>query len=320
LRIRAVLLVSLALLFVTSLCLTYVFPSVDDLWVENPFWNGLSVVYSSYKPIRLVSYQSFSSLAISPANSTILMLGPSKPYTEYGIATIRSYLEAGGRVVLTDDFGTGNSLLQGLGLETRFSGELLQDPLFKEKKMMPRIFFIEKSVYTEGVTELVMNYPTVLNGTGSSQIIAFASSSSTLGSHTESSGPYPVMTTTTFGKGSIIAISDSSTFINSMIERGNNTRLLRNIVVGSAIIDETHSVGSRLTEVKATMAAIYAFMSHPEVKFSLAAIMIVGVFKVRWVDNEEKIDEVEETLKRHPEWDREELEDLRETRRKARGG
>ncbi|MCX6656171.1 MAG: DUF4350 domain-containing protein [Candidatus Bathyarchaeota archaeon] len=319
-RIRAVLLVSLALLFIASVSLTYVFPSIDDLWVENPFWNGLSEVYTSYKPIRLDSYQSFSSLAISPVNSTILMLGPSKPYTEYEVATIRGYLDAGGRVVLTDDFGTGNSLLQGLGLETRFSGELMQDTLFKEKKMMPKIFFIEKSVYTAGVTELVMNYPTVLNGTGSSQIIAMASFSSTLGSHTESSGPYPVMTMTKFGKGSIIAISDSSTFINSMIERGNNTRLLRNIVVGSAIIDETHSVGSRLTEVKATMAAIYAFLSHPEVKYSLAAVMIVGVFKVRWVDDEEKIDEVEEALKRHPEWDHEELEDLREMRRKAHGG
>jgi hypothetical protein len=320
LRTRAVLLVSLALLFVTSLCLTYVFPSVDDLWVENPFWNGLSEVYSSYKPIRLDSYQSFSNLAINPANSTILMLGPSRPYTWYEVATIWDYLDAGGRVVLTDDFGTGNSLLQGLNLETRFSGELMQDPLFKEKKMMPRIFSIENTRYTAGVTELVMNYPTVLNGTGSSQIIAMASFSSTLGSHTESSGPYPVMIVSTFGKGSIIVISDSSTFINGMIERGNNTRLLRNLVVGAAVIDELHSVGSRLTDVKATMAAIYAFLSHPEVKYSLAAVMIVGVFKVRWVDNEEKIDEVEEALRRHPEWDREELEDLREMRRKARGG
>jgi len=320
LRIRAVLLVSLALLFVASVTLSYVSPSVDDLWVENPFWNGLSDVYTSYKPIRLDSYLSFSSLVINPVNSTILMLGPSKPYTEYEIATIRDYLEAGGRVVLTDDFGTGNSLLQGLGLETRFSGELMQDTLFKEKKMMPRIFFIEKTVYTTGVTELVMNYPTVLNGTGSSQIVAMTSSSSTLGSNTESSGPYPVMTITTFGKGTIIAISDSSTFINSMIERGNNTRLLRNIVVGTAVIDETHSVTTRLTEVKAMMAGIYTFLSHPEVKYGLAAVMMVGVFKVRWVGNEEKIDEVEEALQRHPEWDRKELEGLREMRRKARGG
>jgi hypothetical protein len=104
-----------------------------------------------------------------------------------------------------------------------------------------------------------------------------------------------------------------------MIERGDNTVLLDNLVTGNAIIDEAHSVTSRLTALKAFMVASYAFLSHPEVKYSLAAVLVVGIFKVRWVDVDEEPDEVEEVLRRHPEWSRRELEELRDTRRRARG-
>jgi hypothetical protein len=318
LRIRTAVLISLTMLVLVSLISTLFLPSVDDLWHENPFWNGISQVYVSYKPLTVSGFTGFSKLAVSPDNSTVLMVGPSLLFTDFEVEEIRSYITEGGHVVLADDFGSGNSLLEGLGLRVRFSGELLQDKLFNEKKMMPRILLFAESAETAGVKELVMNYPTTLN-IDRELVLAWASSSSTVGGQDQASGFYPVMAKVGIGKGSIVLISDSSIFINDMIERGDNALLLANLIKGSIIIDEAHSTPSKLTYYKAALVSTYEFLGYPEVKYSLIVVIIVGVFKVSWDDNDEKVNEVEETLRTHPEWDRRQLEELQETRRKARG-
>ena len=314
-RVRSVILLSLAILIIASIGVSWVVQPIDDLWVENPFWNGLSDVQTILKPVRLSGLENAELLS---SNSTILMLGPSLAYSETEITSMRSYLEDGGRIVLTDDFGTGNSLVAGLGLNVRFSGQLLRDELFKERKMMPRIFLVEASPETIGVKELVFNYPTVLTGVKADEALAYASFFSEV-SNSTGVGPFPVMALLKMGKGSIILISDSSIFINGMLDQGDNLILLKNLQRGALFIDEAHSAQSRLAQFRNFSAAAYGLFNHPEIKYSLAAVLIVGVFKVRWEDMDEQPDEVEETLRRRPEWSRRELEELREARRRAHG-
>jgi hypothetical protein len=314
-RTRSVLLISLSILIITTISLSILIQPIDDLLLENPFWNGLSEVQSSIKPLRLIG---FENLQRSPENSTILMLGPSLPYSESDIIAIRSYLQEGGRVVLTDDFGTGNTFLEGLGISPRFSGKLLEDKVFNEKKMMPRITLIENTSETTGVKELVLNYPTVLTNLKEGEGLAYASYSSDVANTTEY-GPFPIFAHIEIGKGTLYLISDASIFINSMIKRGDNEILLKNLAKGVVAMSESYSVKSRLTTIRSTLTATYEFLNHPEVKYSLALIIIVGVFKVTWEDRDEQPDEVEETLKRHPEWSRRELEELKEARRRAHG-
>ena len=314
-RARSVLLISLSVLIITSISLSMLIRPIDDLWVENPFWNGLSEVQSTIKPLRL---SGLDNLQIPPENSTILMLGPSLPYAKSDINAIRSYLQEGGRVVLSDDFGTGNTLLEGLGIRARFSGELLQDKLFNEKKLMPRILLIENATETRGVKELVLNYPTTLTNLKDNERLAYASYFSEVANSAEF-GPFPVLARIEVGKGTIYLISDSSIFINSMLNLGDNKSLLKNLSKGVVAIADSYSTQSRLTTFRGSLKAAYAFLNHPEVKYSLALIIIVGVFKVAWEDRDEQPDEVEETLKRHPEWSRRELEELKEARRRAHG-
>ena len=75
-RIRSVLLSSLALLLVAVVALSFLYPVVDDLWVENPYWNGMSRLYVDLKPIRMSDAARIGELVIDPSNSTILMIGP----------------------------------------------------------------------------------------------------------------------------------------------------------------------------------------------------------------------------------------------------
>lgn len=314
-RTRTVILLSLSILIITSISLGMLVQPIDDLWVETPFWNGLSEVQSIIKPLRL---NGLDNLQILPDNSTILMLGPSQTYSKTEITSIRSYLQEGGRVVLADDFGTGNTLLEGLELSPRFSGQLLQDNLFKEKKMMPHILLIENTTETNDVKDLVLNYATTLTNLNKNEGLAYASYFSEVANSTKN-GPFPIFARVEVGKGTLYLISDSSIFINGMLNRGNNSILLKNLLKGVVAIDEAHSTPSRLTTFRDSLTATYTLLNHPEVKYSIALIIIVGVFKVAWEDRDEQPDEVEETLKRHPEWSRRELEELEKARKRVHG-
>ncbi len=302
-------------------------PPLDDFWLENPFWNGLSKVYSGMHPVRLGNLAGLRSVPESSA-CTVLMLGPSQPFTANDIETVKDFLVSGGRVVLADDFGTGNSLLQGLDLQVRFSGLLLLDPLFKEKNSrMPSVLNVSSSTSTEELWGLTLNYPTVLNNTESVSVLAWSTPFSYLAAApsppTNDSvvGPFPVVAEVSVGKGSLILISDSSLFINSMLDRGDNMALLEGLAGGTVYLDEFHSMPSRLARVRMFLAEVYSLLSMTEVRYALTVLLVLAVVKVEWTGEREQKDErqVEAVLKRHPEWDRELLEQLEEERRQARG-
>ncbi len=304
--------------------LTYAFPSLDDLWVENPFWNGLSKVYSQIDPVRLDDITTLYSLLEDPSNATVLLLGPSKPFSVDDVKVIEWFLINGGHVVLTDDFGTGNMLLEGLGLDVRFSQKLLMDALFKDKSsVMPRVLNLTFSGVH--VQELTLNYPTTLENTTNTSVVAYSSSFSytadTPGTPTEDSpvGPFPLVAEVSLGDGSLVLISDSSLFINSMLERAGNQGFLKGILEGQIVIDETHSMPSRLTLVKIFFMQVYNLLKKPEIKYGLTIACVFAIYNVNWNDGKsvEAEDEVERVLRQHPEWDRELLEQLHEERRRV---
>jgi len=327
-RVKGILLFSVITVSTAIIGLTFAFPSLDDLWLENPFWNGLSKVYSRMEPARLKHLRSLSSVMVDPSNTTILLLGPSKPFAPEEIENVKVFLSSGGSIVLADEFGTGNSLLEGLGLDVRFSKLLLIDLLFKDRNsQMPRILFVGTSVFTGGVEELILNYPTALTNTESIRVLAWSSPYSYLATDTSPPDedsvyePLPVVAVVTYGKGVLILISDSSLFINSMLDRGDNLVLLSGVTRGRVFLDEAHSIPSRLAVVKAFIVSAYSFMRMTEIRYGFAVLMIFTIVKVKWVvgEAEEEEDEVESVLHWHPEWNRELLEELHEGRRRALG-
>jgi len=328
LRVKSVLLVSLFVVSTGIVGLTFVYPPLDDLWVENPFWNGLSKVYSRLDPVRLEDLASLEMVVPVPSDATVLMLGPSKPFTSEEVEVVKEFLSRGGTVVLADEFGTGNSLLEGLGMDIRFSGLLLLDPLFKDRNSkMPRILNIKSSEYTEGVDELVLNYPTVLNNTEGAEVLAWATAFSYLSEvpgppgDDSATGPFPVVALVEFGAGRLLLVADSSIFINSVLDRGDNMAFLRSSSRGIVFIDEAHSIPSRLTMVKAFLVQVHSVLGLTEIKYGLTLSSLLVIAKINWgiEEGDKEEDEVEAVMRRHPEWDRGLLEELYEDRRRARG-
>jgi hypothetical protein len=327
LRARFILLVGLVVSAAFIVGLAAWFPSIDDLFVGNSFWNGLSEVYSVYHPARLETLEALSGAFSDPSNSTLLMLGPSKPFTTTDVQQVRGYLASGGAVILADDFGTANTLLEGLGLQVRFSGELLEDPLFKDRnELMPVAYIFDKYLQDRGVRVMVMNYPTVLSGVEGIKVYSWSSSFSYVSDKPASpaaasgSGPFPLIAEAEVGAGHLVLISDPSVFINGMLGSGDNSVVLGSFVGGLVAIDEAHSIPSTLSVMKDYLVQIYAVLGIAEVRYSLLGLGLVLSFKVKWDEPEaDRVDEVEETIKRRPDWNRDLVEHVDELRKRKDG-
>lgn len=325
-RVKTVLVLSVIASVVLIAVVTYTFPSIDDLFVENPFWNGLSELYSRTNLVRLDSLDGLNLIVDEPKSSTLLLIGPSNRFIDEEVEEIRGFIYSGGTVVLADDFGTGNELLNGLNVPVRFDTLLLQDRLFNGKNsLMPKILATGAALF-DGVENLVFNYPSTLSVTGSSKILAWSSAFSYIArepsppSESLTAGPFPVTAEIIVGEGRLIAVSDSSLFINSMIDRGGNWKFLENLASGNVYIDEGHSIPSRLTVVKNFVLSIYSVFGNVEIRYGSTLLLVALIFKLTWTNIEDpQPDEVEEVLKRHPEYDRDMVEKLNEERRLARG-
>lgn len=187
-----------------------------DYLPDNVEWNGLSELASlcsaAGKRLRQVETLDWSRV---PARAAILLLYPTTtPDPEAAIA----FLKRGGRLVVADDFGQGAALLETLGI-TRSqalppSGAIR---LFRRNPNLPLALPARRAdPLTTGIREVVTNHPAFFT----SRLPALLA----LGD-----GRYQVLLRGEVGSGQIIALSDPSVLINSMMAFEGNRRLARNL-------------------------------------------------------------------------------------------
>lgn len=261
----------------TLAILTALYPANTDFWFQNPFWNGMSNL--GKLGAREVSLADAYSLNTS--EYALLVLGPSKPFTRDDARAVRTFLDMGGTVVVADDFGTANQLLELLGVPARLSGRLLVDPLFNLGD--PRL---PQARWRDGW--LALNYATTLNLSACKgcTVIAESTEFSYLdlnlnGRHDESepTGPFPVAASIRVGAGTLILVADSSLFINSMLDKGLNKDFL-SAALGSKkpAVDTEHWEEGPLIEAKKALSTLWSAVSSPEVKYSLIALALVSSY------------------------------------------
>ncbi|TFH13015.1 DUF4350 domain-containing protein [Candidatus Bathyarchaeota archaeon] len=297
--------------------ITWVYPSNDDLWVENPFWNGLSELYIQTQPTRISNMNMIES--VNATDSTLFIIGPSLDFSPETSRIIIDYISRGGGLVLLDDFGTANKLLEALSIDVRFTGELLRDPIYREKNsLMPKV---EVKNIT-GVNRIVLNYPTTLTQSTNTQVLAYSSPLSYVTvSQTDPPLDFyqsPIITRVRMGEGWVILVSDSSIFINSMIHKEDNQALLEYLARGTVLIDEVHTQRSPLTYIKETLSTYVKSLEYYEVRYLFVLLVTAGIMVPRKNGTNKTRDEVDELLIKHPEYDREELEWLQREKEKAR--
>jgi hypothetical protein len=278
-------------------------PLDEDFRVENPLWNGFKNLSTNY-PVQ--SLDSFASLPFSPRGTTFILV-PYLSLTPAELEQLNGYISQGGRLILADDYGHGNQILEYLGLAVRFSGDVLLDPLanYKNNRYLPEIIHLRPNPLTTNTESLGFNHATSLVNTDNASVIALSSSFSFLdtndnGSYDddEPTGPFPVIYRANVGSGQVVMIADPSLFINSMNEIDENEDFIQNIAAttGSLYLDQSHLPPSDLHRTKNLLARVREYLASPLVTAGLVALAVAITLKPIWYRSRERPENIRDYL------------------------
>lgn len=299
-------------------------PSQDDFDASNPYWNG----HLKFSQAVNITEGDATVYKLDPRTVVLFIIGPSTNITDERINVWRIFVEEGGTLVFMDETGAVNYALETLGLKVKVDGRPMLDAVFYHNSWrIPKIVDVRGGALTSNVSTLIMNVPSILNLTGHNpnlRVLAYSSSFSFLDvdgngnpSSGEPAGPFPVAAEVSYGGGRIILLSDSSLLTNSVIEICDNMRLLKNIVGDKmAFVDSGVWRRTLRAEFRLLVLVAYNFISAPEIKYSLTAAVLIAIYLLASGRRLKVHDEIQALLAKHPDWNRELLERLRE----ARGG
>lgn len=311
-------------------------PYADQFSMLNTQWNGCSKLSSLGFQSVNSGFEGRLNYAATPA--VLMIISPRENFTDSETASIESFLQRGGFVILADNFGSGNSLLSKLDVPIRFSGQPLVDTLFFEKQpSFLKIVDVTHTELTRGINTLVLGSATPLDMSHPSKISVLARSSpySFLGSEQNSTtslqGPFPVLADIRVGDGFLIVLGSPASFANDLINVEDNNVLITDIIEAAArsghqpvlLFDEQHLTGQAgLTKSKLAAKSFISSLVDGtmtlEQKMALT-VFAMGILSVRFLyqrpvssgmkpRNANLKDDVDTVMKLHPNWDRKRLE------------
>jgi hypothetical protein len=319
-----IILFSIITAIITIAIASIILPPTDDFERSNPYWNGLKIFSETIN----ATFIDVTTQQLNPETTVLFIIGPSENITQQRIEYWKKYAENGGTLVIMDETGIINNALSNFNINIRINGHLLLDPVFYYKSWkIPKITDITETSITKNITAIATNLPSALNITMTHNIKILAKSSpfsflDLKGNYEPApespSGPFPIAAETSYGKGQIIIFSDSDLFINSMITLADNLQLLKNIAQNKkAIIDTGVWKKSTQTIFRNIILTIYSILLIPEIKYTITILTITTIYILINKQKPKKIiDEIQEILKKHPDWDKNLLQTLKEIREK----
>lgn len=242
-----------------------------DFSIYNAGWNGTSnLAVSTYEAGNFaptlatqasgtdvtIVHLTLQDFDLRPTADTLIIIGPSKVFSASDGEVVRQFVTNGGIVVLADDFGTGNGLLEAIGASSRFSGKLLMDLSFDKRPEFSVCFNFVDDPLTVDLSTILLNHPSSITVSDPDvSVIAESSIASWLDSDGDSvrdlgepKGPFPVIAKERIGNGIVILLSDPSVLINGMVTQLDNGILASNLISvacdhrASVFFDESHRI------------------------------------------------------------------------------
>ena len=309
---------------IAVLALSITLPSSDDYMPDNPYWNGQNIFSKTVN----ATFTDPKTIPLEPEKTTLFIISPEKNITEDHTIMLKNFVESGGTVVLMDETGKINPILEELNVGVKIEPYQIMDPLYYYRSWkLPKITNINPTTQTtKNVTSIVTNIPSAIKieNIQNIKVLAYTSYFSYMDldgneqpSKEDPVGPFSIAVEKSYGEGKIIVISDSSLFINSIIELGDNKKLLENIVgEKKAIVDTSLWNPTAHSRLKAFTQQAYNIISAPEIKYTIiAGIAAITYITVRKEESEEeKADELQQVLKKHPKWNPQLLKTIKEAR------
>jgi hypothetical protein len=292
-----------------------------------------------------LTQHSFSEYSLAANESTIVIIGPRTLFSSQEITYLKRFIQQGGMVLLADDFGTGNQLLQGINSSIRFSHELLSDFSFEKTPRFVTVFDLANETddhpIMDNVSRLLLNYPTSLTVRSSKNVslLAWSTELSWLDSNEngkqdpkERQGPFPLLAVEQYGQGTLVVFSGPSVLINSMQDKLDNQEFRQHLFSflyadrSTVLLDESHR------DFGVPLQILYQFPSTISLEVKIGILLcIIGVYLVFFTTvprniilwglrffqrkpsiNEQLSDEelIATVLKEHPNWSRTKLDYL----------
>lgn len=295
--IRSFLVSITAALFILLVPGIWFYSSNDDFRVENTSWNGLKdfTTANHVQPL-----DSLAGLPPSPYGATLIVI-PYLDFQKAELEELQRFVNRGGSLILADDYGYGNRILEYLGLKARFTGDVLLDPLINYKNQnFPRINRLLSDPLTANTDNLVLNHATSLSDIADSEALALSSPFSFLDSNDDSiredsepNGPMPVISRHHLGEGEVVLIADPSIFINSMDSIEGNAALIRNIVASNEAlyIDLSHLEQSELHRTRNWLEQARHVVSTAAGTTGLVIIAVIASMTPIWRKKKENEDD-----------------------------
>jgi hypothetical protein len=271
--------------------------NTSDFSIYNSGWNGCSTLalksyqagvfqptfrynHTSYIPVQ----QSFEDFSLNADVSCLFIIGPQTMFSDSEIDYVDDFISKGGMLFLADDFGSANSLLQGLNTSSRFSNKLLLDLSFEKNASFVAVSnFSDQSRFSfTDIDFLLLNYPSSLIISKNATVVFSSSPLSWLDSNgngkrdsSEPVGPFPVLSVESYGEGEIVLLSDPSLLINGMAGFADNkrfqTQLFDLVLVGrsTVVFDESHR------DFLIPFQISYLFTSQLSVGYKIAILLLV---------------------------------------------
>lgn len=191
-----------------------------DFRLDNEAWNGLSQFSQLAKrigtPIEEEGKLDWSVIGLDQA---LFILYPTSNLDQNELL---KFLAAGGTVVIADDHGTSQELLDALGISRRPGSDILPTYRLNKNPNLPlAVPDAQQSELGVGVTYLVTNHPSYFR----SRLPA---------SFHFGRKDQQLVVEGTYRTGRFIAIADPSIFLNNMMQYPGNHRFARNLLTDLA--------------------------------------------------------------------------------------
>lgn len=187
----------------------------------------------------------------TPAEGTVgVIFASEEAYGAEDADRVAEFVQRGGTIVIADDIGSTNQLLQEIGASTRVNGDPLRDERhYHRSPALPVATQTVDHPYVSESETFTLNHGSSLAPNGADVLIQ--SSEYAYLDHNRNQefdgdeviAPQPVMTIEEVGQGQVIVISDSSALINVMLEQPGNRAFVQQLFDAHerVLVDQSHA-------------------------------------------------------------------------------
>jgi hypothetical protein len=283
--VRRIRIFALTFILVTlGVLMLHLTTSAAEFSRDNSGWDGTSIISGE---LEAAGAERIGDLALLSeySDAALLIIAPHKGLSADEKAQYKAFVQRGNVLVLADEYGPGDEILEGVGSTIRFAnGTLLSIDLEYNDPSTIIAYRSGDAPLVDGVRSVVLNRPAPLVGGESllstSNISWIDVAENGRIDANETLGPHAVIAHEIVGQGEVIVISDPSLFINAMVQEPmhDNRRLISNLIGGRKIlVDETNSRIAASGESAGDLVASSGSLFVPFAVICILAAAAIGV-------------------------------------------